>query len=519
MSRPEETELKLEIPPNRVATLARSRLLKRSGTKPKKPSSLISVYFDNDKQKLRRKRVSLRVRRMGGRFVQTIKQVGGGDGGLFDRGEWECEVEGERPDFGAARGTALEPLLSKKLRHSIKPLFETRVRRQVYPIDAGGSEIELAVDRGTIVAEHRSAPVCEVELELKRGDAAQLFEVACAIGKEIPAQLSVKSKAERGYELVDGESPRPVKATPVGLTPDITRGQAFKIIARSCLRQIVANEPALRAGDREAVHQMRVGLRRLRSAISLFSEMLAGAQTETMKAEFKWIGEQLGPARQLDVFIKHVVKPVEADRRKRGVDSVAHDVRRQLRRSITRAQEAIESARFRQAILDAASWIEAGDWVRNENELARARREVPISVAAAEELKRRRKKIAKQGARLAKLEPRRRHKLRINAKKLRYACEFFAGAFPGKKAARRRKDFVAALKGLQDALGDLNDIVAHEQLTERVADSKAKHDGNGAGKAFAAGRLSGREEARFAATMKDAERAYGNFSETAAFWT
>jgi len=114
-------------------------------------------------------------------------------------------------------------------------------------------------------------------------------------------------------------------------------------------------------------------------------------------------------------------------------------------------------------------------------------------------LERCRRKILKRGTRLAELDPIRRHRVRIQAKKLRYASEFFGSAFSGKKAARRRKELVAALKQLQDRLGDLNDISVHEGLTERLAitpNDVGKRKFPPANKAFAAGRLSGREEAR-----------------------
>jgi triphosphatase len=140
---------------------------------------------------------------------------------------------------------------------------------------------------------------------------------------------------------------------------------------------------------------------------------------------------------------------------------------------------------------------------------------------AADELRGRRKKILQRGARLSELDPQRRHKLRIQAKKLRYASEFFAGAFPGKRAARRRKDFIAALAKLQNALGDLNDIAVHEALTERLIDEQIAGDKQRRGrarKAFAAGRLSGREEARAASVLRDVERAYGVFARAKPFW-
>jgi CHAD domain-containing protein len=127
----------------------------------------------------------------------------------------------------------------------------------------------------------------------------------------------------------------------------------------------------------------------------------------------------------------------------------------------------------------------------------------------------------KAGAQLRELDPQRRHKMRLQAKKLRYASEFFAGAFPGKKAARRRQRFVAGLEKLQDALGELNDIAVHAGLTEQlvdVQDARDKQREGRAKKAFAAGRLSGHEEARIASVLKDAERAYRGFSQVKPFW-
>jgi CHAD domain-containing protein len=113
------------------------------------------------------------------------------------------------------------------------------------------------------------------------------------------------------------------------------------------------------------------------------------------------------------------------------------------------------------------------------------------------------------------LDPQHRHKLRIHAKKLRYAAEFFAPAFPGKRAVRRRKDFVASLQQLQDALGELNDIAVNEKLLEQLGDGEDA--GGRIEKAFV-GRLSAREEARIAPVLKAAERAYAAFTKAKPFW-
>jgi len=522
MAQPEEIELKLDVPSDQIDQLDRLPFLKR--TKPDKSKALVSVYFDTAKQKLRRNGSSLRVRRVNGYYVQTVKRRGGRSVGLFERNEWECDVADGRPDFDAALDTPLAPLLNKKLRRNLKPLFETRVRRRSYPLRKHDSEIELTLDRGKVVAAGRSSPLCEFELELKKGKAADLFELAGAIGKVLPVALASKSKAGRGYDLIAKADGGPVDCEPIALTADVTWARAFRIVARASLYQIAANENPVRRGDAEGVHQMRIGVRRLRTAISLFKDLLADAQTEAMKSELKWLTGELGPARELDVFVKRVVNQSK-DGKASGASlgAVAADFSKRRGQALERAAEAVASARFRQLVLDAATWIAIGEWARNENELKSSMRERPVADAASEELSRRTKKIHKQGRHLAELDAQHLHRLRIRVKKLRYATEFFAGAFPfTKKSARRRTKFVVKLKAMQDALGDINDIRVHEGLAKQTIKSQAgvrKQRDRRARRAFAAGRLSGREAARFASVMKEAERAYAAFAKTASFWS
>src|SRR5262245_42567725 len=132
MAPPREIELKLDVPIDSLPRLTRSALLKGAAASQPKPVSVVSVYFDTDKLALRNKGLSLRVRRVNGRLVQTVKQENGA--GVFDRHEWEHDVRARQPDFDAARETALAPLLNKKLRRKLKPVFETRVRRKKFQI-------------------------------------------------------------------------------------------------------------------------------------------------------------------------------------------------------------------------------------------------------------------------------------------------------------------------------------------------------------------------------------------------
>jgi triphosphatase len=513
MTTPKEVEIKLELAPASLPQFKKIPLI-RALKAPARRATEVSVYFDTDTHKLRKNGLMLRVRRTGNRYIQTIKATG--NSGLFERDEWENEIASEAPDLDLAHGIALEPLISDKFRRQLKPMFETRVRRTVYPLTNGAHAIALTVDQGKIDTGARSAPLCEIELELERGNQTELFEIAREITRALPAQLGLKSKSERGYELLDGEQGAPVKAAAVDLVAGTSTRDGFKIIGRACLKQVVGNEPALLKGEPEGVHQMRVGLRRLRAAMSLFGGILGDPQTAAIKAELKWLAGELGPARELEVLMKRVLAPVKKRHaRWDGVPSLSRDFDERHEAALAQAQNAVKSARFRALALEVAAWLETGEWTKPQDDLVRDRGDLPIEVAAAEQLNRRRKKIRKQGKALARLDAQCRHKLRIQAKKVRYAAEFFAGVFPGKRAAKRREKFSSALERLQDGLGELNDIVVHEELITAMGVRRRRTSRK---RAFAAGLLTGREDARLDAAMAAATAAYAEWAKVKRFW-
>ena len=142
-----ELEIKLALPPASVGRLSRIPLMQALKASVKRATE-VSVYFDTDKHKLRKNGLMLRVRRIGNRYLQTIKASG--DAGLFERGEWESEIADGEPDLGLVRDTPLKTLMNGKLRRQLKPMFETRVNRTVYALAKRAHVIELAIDRGKI---------------------------------------------------------------------------------------------------------------------------------------------------------------------------------------------------------------------------------------------------------------------------------------------------------------------------------------------------------------------------------
>src|SRR5262249_18158806 len=425
--------------------------------------------------------------------------------------ELETEIAGAQPELDLIRGTPLEDLITKKIRRGLRPMFETRVRRTHYSLTDKERAIDLTIDRGKLDTGDGSVPICELELELKRGSKDRLFEVARRLVQALPAQISLKSKAERGYELLEGRKGSPVKANPVDLPAGCNARDGFKVIGIDCLKQVINNVTALAKGDPEGVHQMRIGLRRLRAAMSLFGDLLDDDQTTVIKTELKWLAGELTPAREFEVFTERVIVPMKQRHGKigNGVSSFCKEIEKKHRAALARSRDAVASARFRALVFEAAVWLEGGRWMNPADDLVRSRGEGPIEVFAAEQLRRQWRKVRKRGKQLAQLNANKRHRLRIQVKKLRYAAQFFSELFRDNKARRRQKKFMSALKRLQDGLGDLNDIVVDKRLIASTAAPK---------RAFAAGLLTGREEAHENEALLNAINGYTKLVKAKSFW-
>lgn len=486
-----ETELKFRVAPRKLSSVLRGGGSSGRRSNPSE-QSLVSTYYDTTKHKLRRHGLTLRVRKIEGRYVQTVKS--GGTGGVT-RGEWEHEVSGARPDLKKTKHTPLRDLATRKLPRKLKPVFQTDIHRTAQARRVRKSQIELAVDRGRIRAGRRTRAVTELELELKSGQVADLFRLARDLERKTGAELDLRSKAEQGYLLVAGGGGAQ-HAEPIALKAELSPHEAFRLIAHATLRHVAANADPVRDMDAEGVHQMRVGLRRLRAAISLFADILPRASTARIKAELKWLTGELAPAREIDVFLTESIQPITAqDVPKRGARAIRKRFSGQRRAAFERARQAIMSARYRRLLIDVVEWIEGGRPHIGDDR--------SIATYAAQMLDRRVRKARKQGKRLNDLEPIERHKLRIRIKKIRYAAEFFASLY----ADRDRKELAALsdrLKQIQSALGSLNDFMAHRELaTEAALTAPPAHR---RAQAFASGVIVGHEREAADGLMKDAAK-------------
>ena len=259
-SSPREVEIKLDIDPAGISRLA--ELPAFSGETDHQRQ--ISVYFDTPKSKLRRNGWVLRVRQVDGRFIQTIKRSGPSPIPV-EREEWEEEVGGLEPDLKAIAKTPLAELVKRQRLGQLAPVCRCDVDRTTRMIKNGKCSFELTYDEGSIEGKGTCQPIHEIELELKDGDLAALLASARKLVRQVPARIGVMAKSERGFALNEGKQNVPVKAVPVALAENMSVAQGFATVAEACLKQFRMNEPLLIAGrDAEALHQLRVAVRRLR---------------------------------------------------------------------------------------------------------------------------------------------------------------------------------------------------------------------------------------------------------------
>jgi inorganic triphosphatase YgiF len=458
--------------------------------------ALLSTYFDTPEGDLRKARISLRIREGGDKRVQTLKR---GDG--FAREEHEQVLNGDRLDLSAA---AVKSALSPAKRRTLAPIFTVRVVRRQRTFDYQGAQIEMAVDEGEVQAGDRSRRISEVELELKGGHCDSMFELARQLSKTAPLYLSFDGKASQGQGLRDGTDRAARRHDKAPLARGLTAAGAFQAIARNALAQIAANGVVLREADSvEAIHQLRVAVRRLRSAMSTFKAVADDEQAETIKAELKWLAGACDEARDLDVFAEENAKIADAVL---DMSALAPMVDAARARGHSKVSAAVASGRFRGLVLETTAWVETGEWLSAGGKTARERREAPADRFATKALNRRLKRLRKQGADLAKQDDAGRHEARIVSKKLRYSAEAFAPLFDAEAA----RAFIKTLKRLQDHLGALNDAAVAQGLVERL---ELK------GKALdAAGRLLAAREAEKPKTIKAAAKAMDQVAAAPVFW-
>jgi triphosphatase len=505
---PTEIELTLRVAPDAVSRLLRDPLLRELKQGPRRTSWHVSTYFDTDDFRLQRERAALRVRQIGARRIQTLKLAPQAENGVLARREWEREVDGDVPDLRDIDDRHIRKILDGDVRDRLTPIFVAEIKRSTMPLELDGSAIEFALDVGEIKTGRGSVPVCEAELELKSGRVESVYKLAQELNKRIPLTIEPLSKSDRGYALLTNRKPGARRAENVRLAKDLHAGAAFQIVARNCFLHLRANEASVRAAAGvESVHQLRVAVRRLRSALVAFGDLMAVDERRRVSKSVRWIAQQCGRARELDVFTADVLEPLAA---RLPEEEALRELARLVEAAHGEAYAAIaatlDSPQYTETLLALEGWVEGERWKDG------AAVDIPVRDFARVVLKRLHRKLVKGVDEVEILDEAALHRLRINAKKLRYASEFFRSMFRDKAA----KAFMSALIAIQDCLGTLNDSVTARQI---VADLERTGDGI-APEVFArgAGIVLGWNANRIAADLARLPPVWNDFLAIKPFW-
>jgi CHAD domain-containing protein len=274
-------------------------------------------------------------------------------------------------------------------------------------------------------------------------------------------KTAMPSASKSASNASSGAEPAPRQ---LGLNAMMACDTAFRVIARRCLANLTANHEATCMGDSEALHQMRIALTRLRTALSFFSPMVADTKREQVRRELKWLNAHLGTVRDLDVAIERL-KAINQQQPQRASNDPCWDAQRAANHR--RLARALRSARYWRLAESTSRWIESGPWSIETGTQAGKRRAAAIEVYGPNKLTRWREKLLKKSGRLLEMGPKKRHRLRLMNKKLNYSIGFFEDLFQDRRFSGQK----AALKYLrkaQKSLGQLNDDAQGQSLAANL---------------------------------------------------
>ncbi|HEX4585108.1 MAG TPA: CHAD domain-containing protein [Burkholderiaceae bacterium] len=446
-----EIELKLSVP-----ALAREAIRQRlNAYGSQTPTRVASVYFDTPDRRLASQRAALRIRRIGdgpdAHWVQTLK-TDDNPGALSRRGEWEVKVADPRPHLSGLAESPLKSLLGETTPRLVA-VFRTQFERTARTVRYQGAVVEVALDEGRITAGRRAQPVCEIELELREGSPSAIFNLALDLigraGQGLALRPSIESKAARGYRLAQRVGERPAHADAAGfsslLEPQRTHLEVARRIVGHGVHLVLANaEGAALGEDLEYVHQARVALRRTRSALRVLG--VARAADDPIARDLRWMADCFGATRDWDVLVSETLPLLRKATGATDASWSALIERAQARRhrQQQRLRATLGSVRFARAALRLLQWAEEPPPPTSTALMQLARRTI----------ERGHQRLTAAARDLAELPPQDRHRLRILAKRQRYALELLAPLLSGGAPARTLK----LLSRLQQLLGEINDV-------------------------------------------------------------
>ncbi|MEM0905784.1 MAG: CYTH and CHAD domain-containing protein [Pseudomonadota bacterium] len=513
----QEIELKFLLTKSELRHVSsKMRKLRDRGAR-NKPDLLRTIYFDTDAHDLATQGTALRLRQKGHSWEQTVKVKRAG-GAVFVSDEFTTPVpSGEIRLEEIPEPSVREALMRLCATAPLAPIAETIIERRAQIVrETDGSAVEIALDDGEIHAGNRTAELREVEFELMSGSRRALYACARRLVGHCGLSISQLTKAERGYRLASGleidDTITPRHAFAIPVRAQDTTEEAAHAILRECFLQILVNGRVVcHSDDPEGPHQLRIGLRRLRTALSAFSEPLASPQLDHLKDEARWLGQVVGELRDLDVTINDILEPEQAAfPDEPGFATLATSLRNSGDVARRTVRATLMGERAQAFVFDLAEFTETRGWL-SPNDLAQtARLAEPLAPFAKRALDGRLTHVRKRSKGIAKLSIEARHILRKELKKMRYTAEFFAPVFDKKRTGR----FIKKVKAFQELFGDLNDLsVAQEILMGASAPCRTDPAAQ-----RATGLIIGRRLARSEDAWEGAQTALTTFRRSETFW-
>ena len=503
-----EIELKLLAPQGALEQLREMPVIVQHARNRGAFRRLETVYYDTPERLLFRHGMSLRVRHSGKHFIQTLKLLPS-IGQPLTRRQWEAPVDSVTPDLARLPAEVGDPVATLT-NDVLVPVFATRVRRHARLLDLPDASVEIAFDEGMIEAGARHEVLSEIELELKSGNAGVLFDLGTQLLDAVPLQVGTRSKAERGYALAFDIVRPATKAEPFSITAEHMVDDVIARLLGACWHHLLKNQAvAERGSDPEGVHQMRVALRRLRTICALFRRDVPSPAFQAVNSEARWLMQQLGPAREWDVFAETTVTRLAAAAPDVDLDGLREAVERQRKSSYATLQTVLADPRCSRFLLSLGHLVERRGWRNEIDSEALAALSLPMPTLADRILARLHRRALKRGAHFRQLNVDAQHDLRIDLKKLRYAAEFFLPLYAKNPSARR---YARRLARLQTSLGRARDIASSRVLLDaiRQGDQPRLH--------LAIGAVAGWQARDKVAVAKTLRGKWRRFKATPIFW-
>lgn len=462
-----EAELKFTLPATKNAAFKRLVRTHTPAARPPEVKHLLSIYFDTPALDLAQRDMALRLRCVDGQWLQTLKLGEQAGAGLHQRPELEIAISGRALELARISDLKTRRFLTQKsIASTLAPLFSTDITRTEWQLqDAKGNAMEIALDRGWIIGGRSKQKLNEVEIELKHGRVAALFELALDWSQSFALIPESQSKASRGYAMYPG-TPQfaPAKSQLPALDTKLTPTAALRVIVLETLRHLQSNASGIGSRDDiEFIHQMRVALRRLRSAITAFAKITDDDFWQTIDTETQWLAGLLGAVRDLDVLLTETLPAIEPTLKKPTQLNALKRLLRQRRRSCHKTLlTALNSARYGTLLLRLLQWL-------NDDKSAHVPKSRSLEKFAKHALNERWNQFDQMAQHWRTLDGEQRHTLRKRAKKLRYAAEFFSSLYKPKSVDR----YLKKLQALQQLLGSTNDAIAARVLLASLTKSDA----------------------------------------------